>query len=256
MKTLVFLLVLANLFLFAFGEGYLGKGTNPDAGRLQQQVSPERIRIMARGEPPAAPGAGKEEDPAAAGRQVVAGSFAIPGEAAAPTQPAAPVQPAASVPEAPPACLAWSDLPGAAADRLAALLGDKFPDFRLERRPAAGDGGGWWVYIPPHASKTEADRKVAELRRLGVSDYFVIQEAGPNRFAISLGVFSSEAGADEHLASLKAKGVKSARAGLRAGKQARQTIEARGPAARQPALQEAVAALLPESTARPCPDRR
>ena len=239
MKTLVFLLVLANLLLFAFGEGYLGKSANPDAGRLQQQIHPERIRIMARGEPPAA--RGEEKAGVAAGAQAVAGSFAIPGEV-----------PVAVSPGAAPACLVWSDLPAAGADRLAALLASEFPDYQVDRRSATGDGGGWWVYIPPHSSKAEAERKVAELRRLGVSDYFVIQDAGPSRFAISLGVFSSEAGASEHLASLKTKGVKSARVGIRRGKQVRQTIEARGPGAQRQALLAAAAAALPENTAGSC----
>ena len=55
MKALVFLLVLANLLFFAFSEGYFGRAENPDAGRVERQVLPERMRIVSRGEVPAAP---------------------------------------------------------------------------------------------------------------------------------------------------------------------------------------------------------
>ena len=60
----------------------------------------------------------------------------------------------------------------------------------------------WWVMVPPLANKAEADKKVGELKELGVSDLFVVHDAGPNQFAISLGVFSSEKGGQEHLARL------------------------------------------------------
>ena len=55
MKVLVFLLVLANLLFYAFSAGYLGRPDNPDAGRVGQQILPERMRIVSRGEAPAEP---------------------------------------------------------------------------------------------------------------------------------------------------------------------------------------------------------
>ena len=55
MKTIVFLLVLANLLFYAFGAGYFGRPDNPDAVRLEKQVLPERMRIVSRGEAPVVP---------------------------------------------------------------------------------------------------------------------------------------------------------------------------------------------------------
>ena len=55
MKAIVFLLVLANVLFYAFTEGYLGRSESPDAGRVEQQVQAERMRIVSRGEVPAAP---------------------------------------------------------------------------------------------------------------------------------------------------------------------------------------------------------
>ncbi len=229
MRILVFLLVLANLLLFAYAEGYFGRPDNPDAVRVDQQVRPEKVRIVARGEPPA-------EARADAVRET-RGADAPSEEAGNPAT----------------VCIAWGDMAHDDADRLSALLAEKFDAFRQTRRQLVPDGGTWWVFIPPLPTKADADRKAAELKRLGLTDYFIIQEAGPNHLAISLGVFSAEAGAQEHLAALRARGVKSARAGPRSGKEPRHSLEALGPAASQTALLEAVAAELPSLRSQACP---
>ena len=49
----------------------------------------------------------------------------------------------------------------------------------------------------------------------GVEDFFVIQDEGKWHYAISLGVFSSQDGANKHLDALRAKGVRTAQAALR-----------------------------------------
>jgi hypothetical protein len=77
------------------------------------------------------------------------------------------------------------------------------------------DAGGYWVYIPPARSKSEADRKVRELRELGVTEFFVVQDAGQWRNAISLGIFRTEEAAQAFLAGLRQRGVRSAIAARR-----------------------------------------
>ena len=49
-----------------------------------------------------------------------------------------------------------------------------------------------------------------ELKKLGVDDYFILQDAGPLRWSLSLGVFSTEDAARAHLQALRAKNVRSA----------------------------------------------
>jgi hypothetical protein len=71
------------------------------------------------------------------------------------------------------------------------------------------------VYIPPQADKESADKKVGELRRLGITDFYVMQDNSPMRWGISLGVFRTEESARAHLAALNLKGVRSARIGQR-----------------------------------------
>ena len=234
MKTFVFLLLLANLLFYAFSEGYLGKPDNPDAVRLEKQVLPEHMRIVSRSEEPPLPtGNGR--------RETVAEEAANPAPATD-----APAEGDGQ------ACLAWENLAAADADRVNALVTGRFPALTLSRRLANGESSGWWIYVPPLASKAEADKKAAELKQLGIADYFIIQD-GPNRFAISLGVFSSEKGGQDRLGELKAKGARSARLMPRPGKDGTISLLAAGPLAVQAELLVALNGNLPVPTAQRCP---
>lgn len=73
----------------------------------------------------------------------------------------------------------------------------------------------WWVYIAPLKNKAELDRKLAELDKLGVTEYAAQTAPGPMRFAISLGSFRSEEAASSQLENLQRKGVRSAKVGKR-----------------------------------------
>jgi hypothetical protein len=69
------------------------------------------------------------------------------------------------------------------------------------------------VYIPSQGSKEGAEKKATELRHLGVTDFYIIQDAGDLHWGISLGVFKTEESARGLLAALSQKGVHSARLG-------------------------------------------
>jgi hypothetical protein len=71
------------------------------------------------------------------------------------------------------------------------------------------------VYIPPLGNKENAEKKAGELRRIGVSEFFIVQDQSDMRWGISLGVFKTEEAAKAHLANLVSKGVKTARIGPR-----------------------------------------
>ncbi len=64
----------------------------------------------------------------------------------------------------------------------------------------------YWVYIPRLKSTAAAEAKVAELNAQGVTDVFIVQEPKWKN-AISLGVFSDEKLAKQHLDDLKAIGI-------------------------------------------------
>lgn len=266
MKALIFILVLANLLFYAFSQGYFGQADNPDAGRVERQVKAENIRIVARGEGAqaartveAAPA--NEDKPSADSKPPIEdkpqdkpGAEKAGKEAADKSADSAKPkggESAESADNSPPICVAWEHLTVPEADRLTAAVSDKFSKFKLSRKAVDADVSGWWVYIPPLPGKPEADKKAAELRTLGITDYFAIQD-GPNRFAISLGVFSSEKGAQERLAELKAKGVRSAKLTPRPGKDGSITLEARGPGASRKALLAATGEALPKAAVADC----
>lgn len=234
-KALVFLLVLANMLFYAFSEGYFGQPENPDGGRLEKQVQPDRMRIVSRGEQPI-----------------------VPAKASEAVQPAEPVLPKESKPEpvskieaVTQICLAWANLSSVEADRLSEIFASQFTDFKLVRRQAGGEANGWWVYISALPGKAEVEKKASELRQFGVTDYFVIPD-GPNRFAISLGVFTSEKRGQERLAEVKEKGVRSARLAPRPGKDGTVSLQAIGPAEPKATLLEAVGKVLPKMVLEPC----
>ncbi len=227
MKALIFLLVLGNLLFYAFTAGFFGQADNPDAGREAHQVSPEKIKLVSRGDAPQV----KQPEP--------------------PPAPAPEVQaPPPVVPEK--ICLRWERLAPLEANRLAVAMETKLEGVQLTKKPVPGEGSGWWVHIPPLADKESADKKAAELRQLGITDYFVIQEAGPNRFAISLGVFSSEKGGQDRLTELKGKGVRSARLAVRPGKDSQVTLEASGPAESRADWLALAGKILPKAQAQDC----
>jgi hypothetical protein len=74
---------------------------------------------------------------------------------------------------------------------------------------------GYWVFIPPLPSRTEAERKMAELRRLDVREYYPVDSQGPMKNAISLGIFKTEEAAHAYLEQLRSQGVRSAQVGSR-----------------------------------------
>ena len=115
----------------------------------------------------------------------------------------------------------------------------------------AAEGSGWWVFVPPLPNKAAAEKKAGELRQFGVTDYFIVPD-GFNRYAISLGVFSSEKGGQDRLAELKDKGVRSARLAPRPGKDSTVNLQASGPAAAKAAVLAAVGKVLPKAEAQGC----
>ncbi len=114
------------------------------------------------------------------------------------------------------ACMEWGDFSGSdlarATSAVSALqLGSTLSQQQVEYT------SGYWVYIPPLNNHAEVEKKISQLKSIGLEEYFVVQEAGTWRNAISLGVFKTEEAAHKYLDNIKAKGVKSAVAGERTG---------------------------------------
>jgi hypothetical protein len=110
-------------------------------------------------------------------------------------------------------CLEWG--PFGDGDRARALaelepagLGRLLTQKRVENATA------YWVFVPRLANKAAADKRAAELKAAGIKDPAVV-DSGPQRFAISLGVFRTEEAATAYVAELGRLGVADARAGPR-----------------------------------------
>jgi hypothetical protein len=151
-------------------------------------------------------------------------------------------------------CLLLSGLPIAEIVRLESLLSEKLPDFKAVRT-AIESAASYWVFIPPAATKRETDNKAAELKKLRIAEFFVVQEDGPNNRAISLGLFSGPEAADAYLGTLRSKGVKSARVAERNVKPVSASLEISGPEAHAGLLRQAVAEVFPGSKPAVCKTR-
>jgi len=183
MRALFLLLVLANLVFFVYAHvAREGGGVESQIPLLQ--VSPDKIKVMK-----AADGA--------------------PADKARPAGKAIPPAPPRAASAAPAACLEWGIFAGPDITRAeTALARLELPPAQVER--TVTDAGGYWVYIPPLKTKADADRKVGELKALGIQEFFVVQEATQWRNAISLGIFRTEEAAKVFLAGLRERGVRSA----------------------------------------------
>jgi hypothetical protein len=71
------------------------------------------------------------------------------------------------------------------------------------------------VYLASQGSKDAADKKAAQLRKLGITEFYIVQDQSPLRWGISLGVFKTPEAAKAHLANLTKKGVKDAKIAAR-----------------------------------------
>lgn len=181
MRLLFLILLLANVAAFGYIR-YAESRIGADAQIGLLQISPEKMKLLKPGAPPAERKG----------------------------QPAAAPQPLPAL-----VCLEWGgftadDIPRAQAALAKFELGDK-----VSQRESSE---GYWVYIPPLKTKADADRKAGELKALGISEYSVVQDNSQWRFAIALGEFKTEEEANNNLAQLRQKGVRSAVAGPRGAK--------------------------------------
>ena len=142
---------------------------------------------------------------------------AKPAPVAAEQPPASSPLPASAVPPTTEsACFEWGEFSGAEIDRVAQALQKLQLGDKLSRHDV-GHAIGYWVYIPPLKDKAMVAQKVAQLKARGVTDYFVVQDAGTWMNAISLGLFKTHEAAQNFLDGLRTKGIHSAKIGEKAG---------------------------------------
>ena len=186
MRAAFLVLLLANLALYAWLRYGASEAVEP--APLARQIAPDKLKVVA---PSSLPPVTALTKP--------------PASAPAPPAPAA----TASLP-----CMEWGSFTLADATRAEQALEPLALGTRLAQRRTE-EHAGWWVFIPPQGNRQLALRKAAELKQLGVEEYFIVQEEGALRWALSLGVFRTEESAQARLAALRGQGVRTARIGAR-----------------------------------------
>ena len=189
MRTVFFLLLFANLGLLAWT--YFADPASTEAQLMEQQLNPQAITLLS-----------PEQLSALAAERAkqVAARPKLP--------PPPPPPPKVAVA----ACLELGAFNPGEIARVRQVLEPLKLGPRLSQRNVQ-EFASYWVFMPPQGSRQAANRKSAELKKLGVEDFFIVQEDPKFQFAVSLGVFKTEEAAQARLAELRKKGVRTARVG-------------------------------------------
>jgi hypothetical protein len=236
LKFLFWTLILGNVLLFAYQQGYMetvaSGGHEP--GRAARQINADKFKLV----------------PAPAPAPAVAPAPATPPADAAK---AAEPQRAAAANEAPSliACTEIGNFDAADAKRFKARVAALALGERLSQHAVAEDMRHI-VFIPSQGSKEGADRKTMELRQLGIKDFYVIQDDNALHWGISLGIFRSDEAARAHLGTLTQKGVRSARVGPYSAPTARLAFRMRGIDAKARAELDKIGKDFPQQQMRSC----
>ena len=197
MKWLFWLLLAVNAGLFAYMQWGKGLAAETAATVNQPPLNADKIKLL--------------PDPSDIQSTTALAATAVAASAPASAVPLALANPSDT------ACLEWGEFSGgdlkranAALDKL--NLGDQLTKQQVEY------ASGYWAYLPPSKTRAEIDRKIAQLKARGVADYFIVQQPGKWRNAISLGVFKTREAANKFVGKLSAKGIKTAAVGERASK--------------------------------------
>ena len=200
LKFVFWALLGANGVLLAYGQGLLGQPGDGarEPARLKNQLAPERMQQLT---------------PTQARQAAQSAAPAPQTEMAAPLPEPAPEPAPAPVPLNLVACVQAGPFSTADARRFearVARLGLAARQSRIEI--PFQEVTSRLVYLPPNGGREGAQRRVAELKERGVTNFFIMQnDTSPLRYAISLGVFKSDGAAQKLVADLQRQGVRGVR---------------------------------------------
>lgn len=180
MKLLLICLLIINAVVFAVWGNHVGdsKATNEQSQRLTQPQNGAHLELIS--------------------KQMALAPAANPVATDSPTE----LEPVS--------CLVWG--PFAPSDLTKANA--KLKSLSLKSPPSQQqlpEPDATIVFISALESKEAAEKKVEELRQMGVKDFFVVHDQAAKHWGISLGVYKSEESAKQLAAMLTNKGVKNVR---------------------------------------------
>ena len=268
LKFILGFLILGNGVLLAQNAGYLGvsgsEGHEPR--RAANALNAQQIRLIPGAAAPATtvlappvlaavPDAGTAPStPAAPGMTGTTGTPGTPGTPGIPGTPGTPALAPPAVATAATAgaqCVEIGNFDIADARRFESQLQPLNLGPRLSQR-SIRESDRFIVYIPALPDRESAERKAGELRRLGVEDFYLFSDNSDLRRSISLGVFKSEEAANQHLANLVRKGVRSARVLARGAASGRVAFQLRGLDQKAQAELGRIGAAFPKQASRAC----
>ena len=179
MKLLVWLLVLLNLGLLAYFNLDL---VMPRAVVVDRSLKPEKMKLLS------------ENDLAAMPKKV----------ATKPTTAAAEMPAQAQI-----SCYKWGNFTKTNLPSAQVVLVRLGLQSAVSEEAMAKEDKRFWVYYPPLKTAALAQQKATELKALGVTEFFIVQDS-QWRNAISFGLFQDEHLATNLLDELQTKGVKGA----------------------------------------------
>ena len=130
----------------------------------------------------------------------------------------------------------------------------KFPGLKIASEPIE-EATNYWLLIPPMPDRPTAEKKLAELKRLGISGYQLVEEEGALKLAIVLGTFKNEQDGNAFLQGLAKRGVRSAKLQPREKTVVKVQLTVKGAAE---SLDEKLRGLLEPfsaATLTPCPEK-
>jgi len=213
-RTAFLALLAANVGLFAWAYALAPADPSTDPRPLANQLEPQQIRIL------------------------------TPQELAAAPPPK--LQPQLT------GCVEWGTFTLAAAPRAEQALEPLALGARLASRRSE-ETAHWWVFIPPKDGKAGAQKTINELKNTGLDDFHVMQEEGKMRWAVSLGVFSTEGAAKGRLDAVREKGVRGAQTGPRETAVTKVSLQVKEADAAIRAKLAEIAQQFPGSELRECP---
>ncbi|MEB0010836.1 SPOR domain-containing protein [Glaciimonas sp. Cout2] len=210
LKIFFWLLLLINAGLFALQHGYvegiglISNGREP--ARLTNQLQADKIKLV-----PVTEAEGEKGNSARTNQNGVTNSnSANNANNAAITSTANPgggeKDGTDSAANSAFACTEVGNFSAAEARRFASQLAEVAPTVQPIRRPVQ-EIASYRVYLPSFGSQDAANKKGEELLGLGITDFFVIQDAPPLLYGISLGTFKSEEASQIQVARLEEKGL-------------------------------------------------
>lgn len=165
MRTVLILLLLANLTLFAYTR--LDGGSGGEAVRLEQQVQPDKIKLLA------------PQEVAALGPAKVAALADV--------------------------CVEWGPFNDAERMKLIAEL-EPLGIARLTTQKRVDVAGLWSPTLAAYSTRGAADRRAGELRAANLRDVAVV-DAGSSRYLVAIGAFRTEESATAYASELARLGV-------------------------------------------------